>query len=102
MPIYRKGDDQFELEHRALLESSDHKYPRTAIHVLRPDVTLKLNKAIAPHHVPATEAPKDEHYKDDWGNDITITNSPGYMTEDFPVSGLDVARANAKAKKGKK
>lgn len=100
MVLYRKGDDQFELEHAALLQGNEYKYPRTVTHVLsKPDVTLQQNKHIAPHHVPATPAQPEEKYKDDFGNPIAITHSPGYLTEDFPVSGSDIAKLRRKKDK---
>lgn len=101
MAIYRKGEDQFELEHRALLQGTGHKYPRTAIHALDKDVTLQKPPASSgkSHHVPARPASPDEVYRDDYGNETaTVSYSPGYMLEDFPVSGADVARARAKEK----
>ena len=92
MAIYRKGDDQFELQHRALNEPKGFKYPDTVRDVIdNPDARIEMiNKA-------SRVVPEQNKYsiKDTdpiTGEDVEWHQSNSWSNKDYPVSGSDIAK----------
>ena len=90
MAIYRKGDDQFELRHKAFLQDQEFDYPKTVRLLLNNSENTIQN--VQGKVGVWTPADPDEHYKDDFGNPITITHGGGNIMDELPVSGSDIAR----------
>lgn len=95
MPIYRKGDDQFELRHRALLEPQGFKHPETTRSLLdNPEAFISYQ----PHEKRFVVHEKDDstesRYTDpETGEDVHEHSGPSYYPhKEYPVSGSDIAK----------
>lgn len=92
MPIYRKGDNQFALHERAKAEPQGFKYPDTVRTVLDdPETRIEeINKK--PRVVPRQDGYSIKDTDPITGDDAEWSSSNSYLTKEFPVSGLDIAK----------
>jgi hypothetical protein len=97
MPIYRKGDDQFELQHRALNEPQGFNHPDTVRDVINdPDTRIEhINRASRVVREQDGYSIKDTDPIT--GGDTEWHQSNSWSNKDYPVSGSDIA----KVKRGK-
>ena len=92
MPTYRKGEDQFELKHKAFIQPQEFDYPETVRSLLN-NPTAKIENLNKEWRVTEdNDALPDLTYTDpETGEDVTEHESNSYIQgKEYPVSGSDI------------